>query len=184
MQVNISIFLRKIEFQTLHLIGNAAYEQKELQNFIKLKMNMQRNSNEYTTQTILTRRYLDAFHPFGLISRARPVTSKRNSLIKRHPLTSNAHAEVLRLQPTTSSVASRGGLTNWLVKQRRTLLVEVLVLLRVHCSFKDNVNEWVSFTCDGTGPADESKRTKRIQVWSRQNCLGVILIIVSLHIHP
>ena len=49
--------------------------------------------------------------------------------------------------------------------------------------FKDNVNEWVAFACDGTGPADESKRTKRIQGWSCLNWLGGILIIVSLHIH-
>ena len=37
--------------------------------------------------------------------------------------------------------------------------------------------------CDGTGPADESKRTKRVQGWSRLNWLGGILIIVSWHIH-
>ena len=48
---------------------------------------------------------------------------------------------------------------------------------------KDNVNEWVTFACDGTGPADESKRTKRVQGWSRLNWLGGILIIVSWHIH-
>ena len=47
--------------------------------------------------------------------------------------------------------------------------------------FKDNVNEWVTFACDGTGPADESKRTKRVQGWSRRNWLGGILVIVSLH---
>ena len=52
------------------------------------------------------------------------------------------------------------------------------------CSFKDNVNEWVTFACDGTGPADKSKRTKRVQVWSQQNWLGGILIIVSLCIQP
>ena len=44
-------------------------------------------------------------------------------------------------------------------------------------------NEWVTFACDGTGPADESKRTKRVQGWSRLNWLGGILIIVSWHIH-
>ena len=44
------------------------------------------------------------------------------------------------------------------------------------------VNEWVTFACDGTGPADESKRTKRVQGWSRLNWLGGILIIVSWHI--
>ena len=49
--------------------------------------------------------------------------------------------------------------------------------------FKDNVNEWVTFAYDGTGPADESKRTKRVQGWSRLNWLGGILIIVSWHIH-
>ena len=48
---------------------------------------------------------------------------------------------------------------------------------------KDNANEWVTFACDGTGPADESKRTKRVQGWSRLNWLGGILIIVSWHIH-
>ena len=45
------------------------------------------------------------------------------------------------------------------------------------------VNEWVTFACEGTGPADESKRTKRVQGWSRLNWLGGILIIVSWHIH-
>ena len=52
--------------------------------------------------------------------------------------------------------------------------------------FKDNVNEWVAFACgvlffgnDGTGPANESNRTKRVQGWSRLNWLGGILIIVS-----
>ena len=40
-----------------------------------------------------------------------------------------------------------------------------------------------AFACDGTGPADESKRTKRVQGWSRLNWLGGILIIVSWHIH-
>ena len=65
------------------------------------------------------------------------------------------------------------------VKQSKTLLVEVLVLLRVHCSFKDNINEWSSFACDGMCPGDESKRTKRVQGGSRLNCLVGILIIVS-----
>ena len=49
---------------------------------------------------------------------------------------------------------------------------------------KDNIYEWVLFACDGMGPADESKRTKRVQEWSRQNCLGGILIVVSLFIGP
>ena len=71
------------------------------------------------------------------------------------------------------------------VKQRNTSSVEVSVLLHVHSwiFFKDNVNEWVTFGCDGTGPADESKRTKRIQGWSRLNWLDGILIIVSWHIY-
>ena len=51
------------------------------------------------------------------------------------------------------------------VKQCNTSLVEVSVLLMciVGYFFKDNVNEWVTFACDGTGPADEYKRTKRVQ---------------------
>ena len=49
--------------------------------------------------------------------------------------------------------------------------------------FKDTANEWVTFAYDGTGPADESERTKRVQGWSRLNWLGGILIIVSWHIH-
>ena len=49
--------------------------------------------------------------------------------------------------------------------------------------YKDNVNEWVTFACNRTGPADESKRTKRIQGWSCLNWLGGMLIIVSLRIH-
>ena len=40
------------------------------------------------------------------------------------------------------------------------------------------------YACNGTGSADESKRTKRVQEWSRQNWLGVILIIVSLYVQP
>ena len=49
--------------------------------------------------------------------------------------------------------------------------------------FKDDVNEWVTFACDGTGPADESKRTKRVQEWSHLNWLGGIIIIISWHIY-
>ena len=49
--------------------------------------------------------------------------------------------------------------------------------------FKDNVNEWVTFACEGTGLADESKRTKRVQGWARLNWLGGILITVSWYIH-
>ena len=49
--------------------------------------------------------------------------------------------------------------------------------------FKDNVNEWITFACDGTGTGDEFKRTKRVQGWSCLNWLGAILIIVSLHIY-
>ena len=48
---------------------------------------------------------------------------------------------------------------------------------------KDNVNEGVTFACDGTGPADESKRTKRIPGWSSLNWLGGVLIIASWPIH-
>ena len=40
-----------------------------------------------------------------------------------------------------------------------------------------------NLACDGTGPADESKRTKRVQGWSRLNWLGGILIVVFWHIH-
>ena len=72
------------------------------------------------------------------------------------------------------------------VNQRNTSLVEVSVLLHVYSWIffvKDNVNEWVTFACDETGPADESKRTKRIQGWSRLNWLDGVLIIVSWHIH-
>ena len=49
--------------------------------------------------------------------------------------------------------------------------------------FKNNVNEWVAFACDGTDLTDESSRTKRVQGWSRLNWLGGVLIIVFLHIH-
>ena len=45
-----------------------------------------------------------------------------------------------------------------------------------------NVNEWVTFACNGTSPADESKRTKHVLGWSRLNWLSGILI-VSWHIH-
>ena len=83
------------------------------------------------------------------------------------------------MQPKSTSLSTRP------VKQRNTWSVEVSVLLHVHgwIFFKDNVNEWVTFACDGTGPADKSKRTKRVQGWSRLNWLGGILIIVSWHIH-
>ena len=75
--------------------------------------------------------------------------------------------------------------TLFFLKQRNTSSVEVSVLLHVRSwiFFKDNVNEWVIFACDGMGPADESKRMKRIQGWSLLNWLGGILIIVSWHIH-
>ena len=83
------------------------------------------------------------------------------------------------IQPKSTNLSTRP------VKQRNTSSVEVSVLLHVQSwiFFKDNVNEWVTFACDGTGPADESKRTKRVQGWFRLNWLGGILIIVSWHIH-
>ena len=83
------------------------------------------------------------------------------------------------MQPKSTNLSTRP------VEQRNTSSVEVSVLLYVHSwiFFKDNVNEWVTFACDGTGPADEFKRTKLIQGWSRLNWLGSILIIVSWHIH-
>ena len=84
------------------------------------------------------------------------------------------------MQPISTNLSTRP------VKQRSTSTVEVSVLLYVHSwifFFKDNVNEWITFACDGTGPADESKRTKRVQGWSRLNWLGGILIIASWHIH-
>ena len=80
----------------------------------------------------------------------------------------------IKPKPTNSSTRP--------VEQRKTSLVEVLVLRVYTARLKDNVNEWVTFACDGTGPADESKRTKRIQGWSRLNWLGGILIIVFLYI--
>ena len=36
------------KLQTLHLIDSAAYKQKEHLQFIKLRLNMQENNNEYT----------------------------------------------------------------------------------------------------------------------------------------
>ena len=84
------------------------------------------------------------------------------------------------MQPKSTNLLTRP------VNQRNTSSVEVSVLLHVQSWIffvKDNVNEWVAFACDGPGPADESKRTKRIQGWSRLNWLDGILIIVSWHIH-
>ena len=82
------------------------------------------------------------------------------------------------MQPKPTNLSTRS------VKQHNTSSVEVLWLLRDHCSFyKNNINNWATFACDGTGPANESKRTKRVQGCSRLNWLGGILIIVSLHIH-
>ena len=49
--------------------------------------------------------------------------------------------------------------------------------------FKDNVNEWVTFACDGRALLMSPKGRKRVQGWSRLNWLGGILIIVSWHIH-
>ena len=66
---------------------------------------------------------------------------------------------------------------------RRRLKSQCFYLCLVGFLFKDNVNEWVTFACDGTGPADESKRTKRVQGWSCLNWLGGIIIIVSWDIH-
>ena len=83
------------------------------------------------------------------------------------------------MQPKSTNLSTRP------VKQHNTWSVEVSVLLHVHSwiFFKDNINGWVTFACDGPGSADESKRTKLIQGWSRLNWLGGILIIVSWHIH-
>ena len=66
---------------------------------------------------------------------------------------------------------------------RRWLKSQCFCMCMVGFFFKDSVNEWVTFACDETGPADESKRMKRIQGWSRLNWLGGILIIVSWCIH-
>ena len=46
---------------------------------------------------------------------------------------------------------------------RRRLKSQCFCMCIVGFFFKDNVNEWVTFACEGTGPADESKRTKRVQ---------------------
>ena len=84
------------------------------------------------------------------------------------------------MQPNSTTLSTRPA------KQSNRSSVEVSVLPHVHSwifFFKDNVNEWVTFACGGTGPADESKRTKRVQGWSRLNWLGDMLIIVSRHIH-
>ena len=37
------------KLQTLHLIGKATYERKGHKQFIKLRLNVQENNNEYTT---------------------------------------------------------------------------------------------------------------------------------------
>ena len=66
---------------------------------------------------------------------------------------------------------------------RRRLKSQCFCMCIVGYFFKDNANEWVTFACDGTGPADESKRTKRVQGWSHLNWLGGILIIVSWYVH-
>ena len=82
------------------------------------------------------------------------------------------------MQPKSTNLSTRPA------KQSNTSSVEVSALLHVlDFFFKDGVNEWVTFACDGTGPADESKRTKRVQGWSRLIWLGGVLIIVSWHIH-
>ena len=73
------------------------------------------------------------------------------------------------MQPKSTNLSTRP------VKQRNCSSVEVSVLLHVQSWIffvEDNVNEWVTFACDGTCPADESKRMKRIQGWSRLNWLG------------
>ena len=55
------------------------------------------------------------------------------------------------MQPKSTNLSNRP------VKQRNTSSVEVSVLLHVHSwiflFFKDNVNEWVTFACNGTGRA-------------------------------
>ena len=53
------------------------------------------------------------------------------------------------MQPKSTNLSTRPA------KQSNTSSVEVSVLLHVlDFFFKDNVNEWVTFACDGTGPAD------------------------------
>ena len=47
--------------------------------------------------------------------------------------------------------------------------------------FKDNINEWVTFACDGTSSAAESKRTKHIQGWSvKIGCVVYSLLFLYL----
>ena len=198
---------------------------------------------------------LDAFRPFGLISRARPVTSKSNPLInvilkKRKNKSNTCRSTETSTDELLLCLAGQvDKLVDWLhihweislhtdlKKQIKrciyslapclcnaiTLEASALTIHKVGAGrplidvssksmptnfhsislrskpgllqsyigsvgfvfsfFKDNVNEWVTFACDGTGPADESKRTKRVQGWSCLNWLGGILIIVSWHIH-
>ena len=82
----------------------------------------------------------------------------------------------MKLKPTNSSTCP--------ALQRKTSLVQVLVLLSVHCLFEGQQNEWVPFACDETGPADESKRTKRVWDGLIKISWVVVLIVVSLYIRP
>ena len=55
------------------------------------------------------------------------------------------------MQPKSTNLSTRPA------KQSNMSSVEVSVLLHAldfFFFFKDNVNEWVTFACDGTGPAD------------------------------
>ena len=70
------------------------------------------------------------------------------------------------------------------MEKRNTSSVEVSVLLHGHSwIFFIRITLMSGLLLLATGPADDSKRTKRVQGWSRLNWLGGILIIVSWHIH-
>ena len=66
---------------------------------------------------------------------------------------------------------------------RRRLKSQCFCMCIVGFFFRITLMSGLLLLATGRALLDESKRTKRVQGWSRLNWLGGILIIVSWHIH-
>ena len=108
----------------------------------------------------LTRPSLDAFRPFGLISRACPVYYK---LFEWYTASSIRMGSPYQSDSMRCACDVCEGICNRLILN-----------FSYYCKYGILV-----FDHDGTGPADESKRTKRVQGWSRQIVGGGLFIICN-----
>ena len=106
----------------------------------------------------LTRPSQDAFRPFGLISRACPVITKNQNPI----------FAIIRMGSPYQSDSMRHACD----------VCEEICNGMIHFSYYCKYGVLV-FGDDGTGPADEPKRTKCVLGWSRQIMGGWLFIICN-----